>query len=178
MAKYLVACTCGRQHTVETRQAGETIACECGATVAVPTLRQLRQLPEARMEAAGASPPSTSWGGRQRAITVSLLLVMACLAVAGLSRTMEQPLPEFSATEYTKSVDRMMGAMTPLQAWESWHRLYAPLRTTGFEVYKPPQQAQMEQALTWHRWVQRISLALAALCGVVAVAAWFSKRGR
>ncbi|MGD9632118.1 MAG: hypothetical protein AB7G28_13655 [Pirellulales bacterium] len=178
MASYLLDCACGRQHTVETRQAGESFRCECGAMVAVPTLRQLRQLPEARAVSANASAPGATWGSRQRTITVSLLVAIVCLAIAGMSRSMERPVPEFSPTEYTKSVDRMMGAMTPLEAWQSWYGLYEPLRTTGFEVFKPPQQAAMQQALTWHLWVQRISLALAALCGVVAVSAWFSKGGQ
>jgi hypothetical protein len=183
MAKYLVACSCGRQHTVETRQAGETIACECGATVAVPTLRQLRLLPEAGDETASekkstAAAAAPSWGVRQRVITLCLLAAAACLAIAGVSRSLEQPLPEIDSVAYTKNVDRMVGAMTPLAAWQRWHDTYEPLRSTGFEVYKHPAEAAMKQALTWHHGVQVASLGLAALLGVVAVAAWLSKSGK
>jgi hypothetical protein len=178
MAKYLVNCTCGRQHTVETRQAGESIMCECGATVPVPTLRQLRQLPEASAETASVAASGPAWGGRQRAITVSLLLAAACLAVAGVSRSLEVPVPVLDAAAYSKNVDRLVGTMTPLQAWQRWHDTYELLRTTGFEVYKHPAEAAMEQALTWHHGVQLISLGLAALFGMVAVAAWLSKGGR
>ena len=61
MAKYLVPCVCGRQHAVDTGQAGESLVCECGATVAVPTLRQLRELPPAREESpAGVARPGDS----------------------------------------------------------------------------------------------------------------------
>lgn len=175
MAKYLVDCACGRQHTVETRQAGETIACECGVTVAVPTLRQLRQLPEARAEATTAAASGPAWGGRQRTITLSLLVAVVCLAIAALSRSFERPVPKLDTVEYTKNVDRLVGTMTPLQAWERWQDTYESLRTKGFEVYKHPAEAVMEQALTWHTWVQRISLGVAALCGVIAVATWLSK---
>lgn len=178
MAKYLVDCACGRQHTVETRQAGESFVCGCGATVAVPTLRQLRKLPEARVETATTAAAGPAWGGRQRTITVCLLLTVVSLAVAALSRSFERPVLVLNTAEYTKSVDRLVGTMSPLQAWERWQDTYEPLRTKGFEVYKHPAEAMMEQALTWHHWVQRIALGVAALCGVVAVATWLTKSGR
>ena len=119
MAKYLVDCACGRQHTVETRQAGESLVCECGTTVPVPTLRQLRQLPEARAETASTAASGPAWGGRQRAITVSLLLAAVCLAVAGVSRSLEMPVPILDTAAYTKNVDRLVGTMSPLQAWSA-----------------------------------------------------------
>lgn len=183
MARYLVACTCGRQHTVETRQAGETIACECGATVAVPTLRQLRQLPEASAVASATTATSAhsaapNWGVRQRVITLSLLAAAACLAIAGTSRSLEEPVPKLDTAAYTQNVERLVGTMSPLQAWQRWYDTYEPLRATGFEVYKHPAEAAMKQALTWHHVLQVVSLGLAALMGVVAVAAWLSKSGK
>jgi hypothetical protein len=178
MAKYLVDCTCGRQHTVETRQAGESMVCECGATVPIPTLRQLRQLPEASAATAGIAASGPTWGGRQRTITVSLLLAAVFLAVAAMSRSLEVPVPVLDPVAYTKNVDRLVGTMTPLQAWERWQDTYEPLRTTGFEVFKHPAEKLMTQALTWHKGVQRIALGLAAVCGAVAVVTWFSKGGR
>ena len=177
MAKYLVDCACGRQHTVETRQAGESLVCECGTTVPVPTLRQLRQLPEARAETASTAASGPAWGGRQRAITVSLLLAAVCLAVVGVSRSLEMPVPILDTAAYTKNVDRLVGTMSPLQAWERWQDTYEPLRTTGFEVYKHPAEAAIEKSLTWHHGVQLIALGLAALCGAIAVVTWFSKSG-
>lgn len=186
MARYLVACTCGRQHTVETRQAGETIACECGATVAVPTLRQLRQLPEAGAaaaetagEAAAAGPgASAGWGVRQRVITVCLLVAAGALAVVGGSRMLEVPVPELDKVEYTKSVERVIANLTPVQAWEIWQKQYEPLRSKGFEVFRPQGEAAMKQALSMHRGTQWIGIAVAAVCAVVAIAAWLSKSGK
>lgn len=166
MAKYLLNCGCGRQHTVETRQAGETIPCECGATLPVPTLRQLRQLPAAREEKVVAS--GTAWGARQATITVSLLVAAVCLAAAAMSRLSERPVPELDTAAYNKNVDRLITNMTPQQGWERWIDTYEPLKTTGFNVYKHPESAAMQTELDWHRWIQRAALGLAAVFGVVA----------
>jgi hypothetical protein len=186
MARYLVACTCGRQHTVETRQAGETIVCECGATVAVPTLRQLRQLPEAGADTTGAAGsaaaagrgPSAGWGARQRLITVCLLVAAVALAVVGGSRMLEKPVPKLDKVEYTKGVERVVANLTPVQAWEIWQKQYEPLRSKGFEVYRAQGEAAMKQALSMHRGTQMIGLAVAAVCAVAAIAVWLAKGGK
>jgi hypothetical protein len=168
MAKYLVACACGRQHTVETRQAGASLVCKCGATVAVPTLRQLRQCPEARDEVVAAAGPV--WGTRQAAMTVCLLLAAACLVAAVMSRLSEQPVPTIDPVQYTASVNQLVSNMTPLQAWERWVDTYEPLTPTGFNVYKHPATDEMQQHLTWHQWIQWIGLGSAAVLGVAAAA--------
>jgi hypothetical protein len=167
MAKYLLTCGCGRQHTVETRQAGESIPCDCGATLSVPTLRQLRQLPEARDDAAASGGPA--WGARQATITVSLLLVVVCLAIAALSRMSQKPVPEIDPVAYAKNVDFQIANMTPQQGWERWIDFYEPLKTTGFTVFKHPETDAMQTELDWHRWIQRAALGLAAVFGLVAV---------
>jgi hypothetical protein len=167
MAKYLGACVCGRQHQVETRQAGESFACDCGAKITVPTLRQLRQLPEAREEIAAST--GTPWGARQGAMTVSLLLAAVSLAIAGLSRYSERPVPTLDSVAYTQNVNRLVTNMTPLQAWERWIDTYQPLTTTGFEVYKHPATDAIQKNLDWHRWIQLIAVGLAAVFGVMAV---------
>jgi hypothetical protein len=161
MAKYLVPCVCGRRLAVDTGQAGESLVCECGATVAVPTLRQLRQLPESCDVA--AAPAGSTWGLRQGAITVSLLLAAVCLVLAGLSKYSEQPLPTIDPVARTASVDKQVGAMTPLEAWQVWINSYQSLATTGFEVYKHPASAAMEMNLDWHRAIQWSALGLAAV---------------
>lgn len=171
MAKYLVSCLCGRQHAVDTGQAGESLACGCGATVAVPTLRQLRQLPEARTEATLTARPA--WGFRQGAMTVSLLLAAICLVMAGASRFSERPVPKIDPVARTVQVDKQVDAMTPLEAWQLWNNQYRSLSTTGFEVYKHPAAAVMQQNLDWHHWIQITTLAAAAVFGVTAAVLGF-----
>lgn len=46
VAKYEITCRCGRKMVVEARQAGEQIACSCGSSMDVPTLRGLASLPQ------------------------------------------------------------------------------------------------------------------------------------
>ncbi len=167
MAKYLLTCACGRQHVVETRQAGESLECGCGTMVAVPTLRQLRMLPAAREETtATVSPP---WGLRQAAITVNLLLAAACLTLAGVSRYSERPVPTIDPVKYSAEVDRLVSQLTPLEGWQRWIDTYQPLSITGFEAYKHPATDAMQQNLDWHRWIQWSAFSLAAVFLAAAV---------
>jgi len=174
MAKYLLTCACGRQHTLETRQAGELLTCGCGTTVAVPTLRQLCQLPEARAESASAT--QTTWGFRQGAITLSLLLAALCLALAAMSRYSEQPVPTLDVAKYAKDIDRLVSNLTPLEGWQRWIDTYQPLTTTGFEVYRPRNADAMQKNLDWHHVIEIAMLAAAAVCVAVAAAVCFTGR--
>jgi hypothetical protein len=59
---YLLPCkACGTELAVSTGQAGQTLHCRCGATIDVPSIRELRNLPAAEREV--ASGPT--WGSRQ-----------------------------------------------------------------------------------------------------------------
>jgi hypothetical protein len=42
--RYLLDCPCGRKLPVNRSQAGETVACECGSEIRVPSLSKLREL--------------------------------------------------------------------------------------------------------------------------------------
>ncbi len=175
MAKYLVPCVCGRQHAVEAGQAGDRLACDCGATVAVPTLRKLREMPTEREESPAEGRPI--WGFRQAATTVCLLAAAVCLVAAGASWFSERPVPVIDPAAYAKNVDRMVSQLTPLQGWQRWVDTYLPLATNGFEVYKHPAADAMQQVLDWHHWIERIALVLAAVCVVAAMAlAWLIPR--
>lgn len=41
---YLLPCSCGEKIRVRTRHAGETVTCQCGTKLQVPTIRGLKQL--------------------------------------------------------------------------------------------------------------------------------------
>jgi len=46
MANYLLSCECGSQFNIATIDAGKTLICvECEATIVVPNLREIRELP-------------------------------------------------------------------------------------------------------------------------------------
>jgi hypothetical protein len=175
MARYLVPCDCGREHAVDAGQAGDRLACDCGATVTVPALRKLRELPVAREQSPAESGPI--WGMRQAAMTVCLLAATACLIVAGASWYSERPVPTIDPAKYATSVDRLVSQMTPLHGWQRWVDTYQPLATRGFDVYKHPATDAMQRVLDWHHWIERIGLALAAVCVVAAVVLRFAGGG-
>ncbi len=95
--------------------------------------------------------------------------------MAAASRLTEQPIPTIDAAKYANTVSQMVSTMTPLQAWKQWNDVYQPLMTTGFEVYKHPASDAMQLNLDWHRWIQWIALALAAVFGGAALVLGLTK---
>ncbi len=60
--KYLLSCSCGKTVPIETSQAGGNVLCECGLTLKIPSLLQIKKLP-----LAGSSEQSASAeNGRKR----------------------------------------------------------------------------------------------------------------
>ncbi len=59
--RYLLTCSCGTEHAVETAQAGDTIRCDCGESLQVPSFRDLQKLPPVRDPEAGIKKPRRSW---------------------------------------------------------------------------------------------------------------------
>jgi len=149
--------------------------CECGVAVAVPALRQLRELPPAAEESSVASGPT--WGLRQGAITVLMLGAVASLVAAAASRMSQQPVPTIDPVAYSENVDRLVEQMSPLQGWQRWMDTYGSLAAKGFDVYKHPEADAMQQVLDWHHWIQRIAVGLAVVGIVAAVVIGFAGRG-
>ena len=59
--RYLLKCSCGTEHAVETAQAGDTISCTCGESLQVPSFRDLQKLPPVRDPEADIRKPRRSW---------------------------------------------------------------------------------------------------------------------
>lgn len=84
---YLLPCECSCDVTVGTADAGGTVVCpDCGRTLAVPKLRDLGKLREAR---AAARATRRRWTAGHSAVLVGLLLA----ATAGLASRLFQPPP-------------------------------------------------------------------------------------
>jgi hypothetical protein len=75
---YLLPCSCGQKVRVANSQAGGQVACACGKSLSVPTLRGLRELEFAPAEIQGPARPG--WSPLHGALFSSGLLV----ATAGL----------------------------------------------------------------------------------------------
>lgn len=77
---HLLTCTCGKEHVVNASQAGQEIPCTCGASVSVPTLRELSALPKATRE--DNTPPKRkkseiwrSWRGPAVAVATGICFI-------------------------------------------------------------------------------------------------------
>jgi hypothetical protein len=159
----------------EPGQAGETLRCECGSGVTVPTLRQLRQLPvasESPTEAAHA------WEARHGAITVLVLAAVIALIAAGVSWWNQPSVPEFSPAGWTRMMDNRFSELTPVAAWKLWVDAYRPLAANGFDTLKYAGADQIEREIGARRRMQLILLAVAAVCLVAAVATAIAGRSR
>jgi hypothetical protein len=175
MSQYLVTCVCGRQLPVEVGQAGEQLTCVCGTNVAVPTLRQLRQLPVAT--AAEPSPVARhSWGARQGTIAASLILATLLLLGAAASRYSEHPLPQFHPEAQTKMVDQFLTKKSPAELWQIWTENYRQLGHTGFTAMEDPRTAPIQQDIDQHRRIQLVLVSLAGAFIAMATVLWLGGR--
>src|SRR5262245_17169414 len=120
MSTYLLACQCGKSTPVEVGQAGGQVICECGARLDVPTLRQMRHLPQVQTPPVQDARGSCEWNVRKRVISASLVAVALLTAIIAWIRWTEPTIPKFDRVAYTKSVDERLRTQTPAQAWEWW----------------------------------------------------------
>ncbi len=91
MADYLLPCSCGRKLTVNTGQAGDSVNCQCGARIEVPTARRLVHLEKA----AEATEPV--WDARSGVIFLGIFM-LAAATFAGLTMQLFRQSPPSAAT--------------------------------------------------------------------------------
>ncbi len=89
--EYLLKCSCGREHAVARKQAGQKLHCECGQEPQVPTLRELTKLPTAAPPSKGIPKSLDSqttwqgWRGKVMALcTLGLIVASLYTAYAAL----------------------------------------------------------------------------------------------
>jgi hypothetical protein len=128
--RYLVPCpSCGKQLPVSASQAGQSVACVCGASVEAPTLRRLRELPAAP----DALPAVRRWGARQGIVTAGIAAAAVALGLAGyLTAIAPSPEAPFRAADFQELITPRIDEVTPAQAWSMWHDSYEPLGAAGF----------------------------------------------
>ena len=171
MAAYLLTCECGKQVPIELGQAGGKVACSCSKQLDVPTLRQLRQLPQAAAEQAKTS--SGSWGTRQGWVT-ACLVIAAVLAAWSVWIFWHQPAqPKFEADVYLTSVDKVLQAWTPADAWHRWLEYYKPLAERGLPVFQAGNAAQIEGQIAHDRFRRGMLMSIAGVFAAVAATVYF-----
>lgn len=130
-------------------QAGGTVSCsECGASLPVPRLRDLRDLPvEACSQSTGGG-----WGFRQGVLTAGLLLAAALAAGAGwFTATEPEAPPEFDAASRDAVVEADLEKMAPVDLWSLYLYRYAPMMTNGMQVAPNPGQEYAQRLVDRNR---------------------------
>ena len=133
--RYLLPCSCGRNVIVQTRQAGETVRCECGRDCAVPRLVEIRRLRPVEVPAAVVR---RSWGGSQRFLVGGVALMFVAGMVAGV---LYWQYPSNRGIDRFVHGDRQqILALKPWTAIEYYRHSLAPgietAADTGFQSYR------------------------------------------
>lgn len=170
--KYLLNCECGVSHPVGVHQAGAELPCECGRTVQVPRLGELKQLPREE-EAPAPANVSSGWGAGQSLVLAGLFLGVLALAI-GLWAHFSMPsvqqfrreLGEFSMGQ----LDQWLTQASPADMYVVWTQHFEQLCERGLT----PQTNQQEETILADEAQQVIlrnaAFALAAVgFGVAAV---------
>lgn len=125
-AKYLLPCPCGLNVSVSTSQAGADVHCQCGQTLSVPTMLEVKRLPPDRQDS--FEKPQRRWTPLQggvfvagTSIAIISLGVGILLAVARSKLDTRKPrlIPHKKYVEHTEK-------LTVDQLWETWELLSHP----------------------------------------------------
>lgn len=160
--RYLLPCPCGAETHVDVSQAGETVVCQCGATLDVPTMRQLRQLECAESKAVETG---TNWGLRQGFILLALVVTVVAGTAAGYLWGVQPAPPKQDTEAALKVLDRQIEDMTPLQSWELWQD---QILADGLVQYEDPAQSAYHAHVAVRRRWSKVLLALAG-CGLLTL---------
>ncbi len=147
---YLLSCSCGRKHPVESTQAGQSLRCPCGEDLTIPTMQRLRLLERVEQHDSRTSAAST-WSTRKKFVLLGAVFFALGLALSVLV---------YRARPQLLGVDQL----TPLQSLDIW-RSY----TYRDGIALLPGEIEFERLRERNtRWLT-VTLAIAGL-GVIVMA--------
>lgn len=119
-ARFLLPCDCGRKTTVDLRQAGRTVACPCGRSLDVPTMRRLRTMERVERAEETVRPWSNVRGG-VFAVGAALAVLSGVVAVLLLARGhyLDTQKPTIRRAAFEEWAD----GLTPEKSWQAWQEL-------------------------------------------------------
>ncbi len=128
-AKYLLPCSCGRKIPVQLRQAGETVTCECGTSIEVPTLLGLKKLELAEVPAEPKTVKPHWTFGHGLIFAGELVILFAILIGVRLFWTRPvDPYADFTPEQMIQAAQ----TRTPIQSLRLWQML----ERSGLERHK------------------------------------------
>jgi len=164
---YFLPCTCGKKNVVDSGLAGTTIICQCGATLQVPKLRELRLLeaesqsaPPVLKATAGTRPLGCLFGALLSTALIAILVTGGAMFLR--SRIDVTWSVEKDLAEGNRQIDRMAVD----QAYEIWKNF----ADSGLGSPQPPpyiRNLQMADRL-WH--IAMVSGGVLGMCLLSAVA--------
>lgn len=109
--QYLLTCSCGRKLAVSKTQAGESIRCECGEQVTVPTLRGFADLPVVQSESVDAKMSrddraQSVWKGWRG---TCFAIAIAIFAIAGITAARAAYIANAAYTPYDVEQEILAG---------------------------------------------------------------------
>jgi len=162
-ARYLLPCDCGRKIPVESRQAGQTVVCACGAALEVPTLLRLTALEQEEQAVVATATAAASWGLRQAIALVGLAILLASLAGAIALLFARPTLKTVTARDEQQFRDAIQ-KMPPAELYRGWKLMREqgldPRDTLEVDRYD-------EKVLRYRLWWAAVLLG--AVAGIVTI---------
>jgi hypothetical protein len=162
--QYLLPCDCGRKCRVDAAQAGGTVACDCGKSLYVPTLRGLKQLEPAPFEKAlDRSVPARNWSPLRGALfSLGLLVAVVAAAVGAFTLLQHSIVAKFTVDRTAAYVEHDARQIDRLPAADSLD-LFRHWQAEGLGEQVAPDWVQAQRVADMLR--RRM-----ILCGVAVVA--------
>ncbi len=178
---HLLTCECGREITVTRKQAGQQLACVCGLTLQVPTLRGFSELPvapaaatetaQARLPAEQASSAWSGWRGPAIA-AASVVFLVAGFATARFLYHRFAVDPSYTAAEEIVAGNEFFDKSHPEELSYVWND-YQKLRLGPKDR---PLFYQIQKFAEEREFSAMISGAICLSGGLVAGAIWLTAR--
>ncbi len=172
--QYQLPCPkCGTKTQVDSRQAGETITCQCGERLSVPTLRGLREL-EAVQDTRPAPPAKPKWSP-VHGMLFSLGLVAAL--VGGVMATRHfvayRSLADFTVdrtSEVDQYTNEVIDGLNINESMQAWHDLTAhPLDSSELPPWIMAQEMSQAQKRSMTTWAVVCGVGIAAVVTALAM---------
>jgi hypothetical protein len=144
---------------IEPRQAGQTLVCACGASLAAPTLRALTALEPAPPESLD-KPASAAWGWKQRLRLLGALLLLAAL-VGEVWLLIARPTSRFDVID-PERIRQTAKTFAPSHSWDMWELMKKGLDRRTDQQYA----AELDR---FH--MRHVAIALLAVAGAAMIAA-------
>ena len=169
--QYLLPCSCGQTVRITAAQAGAQVACVCGKSLPVPTLRGIQQLQIAPAERSAKA--ATRWSPMHGVLFVSGLTIatigVVVLAYFGLKYIQlgGHPITRDITDVVVKAEQERISELTPTQALAEWTENV----NSGLGEREEPPWIRANKILAGYKNVIRTSVAALIAGTLLAVTA-------